>query len=558
MPPSMPHSRRRLPSTSTRRRRIVAAMNRLEMGHRVVLAELAETPLEGIEKLQLLEQEPPDPASLQPNDVIVRVRAAAVGWVDLIMTSGQYQHVPKPPYTPGLESAGEVAWVGPDVSGLAVGDPVLIDGFLAGLPAGVQLFSLFEANPHLIDLLVDIVGTSAELAGYLSRNSGVFDAVIGGDFFSGWPGRAALLAEIETLLAAEPDYETQLDASRRWAKEWLFRIGVHHLRGLIDAVMAASQYADLADAVISALAPAVAAQFARRHGPPPGRGAAVLGMGSLGAAQLTATSDLDIIVIYDPGDSEASEGRKPLPARQYYARLTQALITALTAPMSQGRLYEVDMRLRPSGTQGPVATSLASFANYQRNEAWVWEHLALTRARTIAGDASLCDDIETLRRSLLALPRDRAGVLGEVAQMRGRIAAAKAPSSVWDVKTGPGRLQDVELVAQAGALLASSPRRDVASGLGCAVAGGWLSEAEGETLRAAHALYWSVHTATRLISVGGIDDGAAIGEGGAAFLCRTTGYDDIAALRGALEAGYGETAAIIDAALAQEGAMDEG
>lgn len=132
MPPSMPHSRRRLPSTSTRRRRIVAAMNRLEMGHRVVLAELAETPLEGIEKLQLLEQEPPDPASLQPNDVIVRVRAAAVGWVDLIMTSGQYQHVPKPPYTPGLESAGEVAWVGPDVSGLAVGDPVLIDGFLAG------------------------------------------------------------------------------------------------------------------------------------------------------------------------------------------------------------------------------------------------------------------------------------------------------------------------------------------------------------------------------------------------------------------------------------------
>lgn len=433
-----------------------------------------------------------------------------------------------------------------------------LDGFLAGLPAGVQLFSLFEANPQLIDLLVDIVGTSAELAGYLSRNSGVFDAVIGGDFFSDWPGRANLLAEIERLLAAEPDYETQLDTARRWAKEWLFRIGVHHLRGLIDAVTAASQYADLADAVIAALAPAVTAQFARRHGPPPGRGAAVLGMGSLGAAQLTATSDLDIIVIYDPGDAEASEGSKPLPTRQYYARLTQALITALTAPMSQGRLYEVDMRLRPSGTQGPVATSLTSFANYQENEAWVWEHLALTRARTITGDASLCEDIETLRSTLLALPRDRAGVLGEVARMRGRIAAARAPSSVWDVKTGPGRLQDVELVAQAGALLSASPARDVASGLRGAVAGGWLGEAEGESLRAAHALYWSVHTATRLISVGGIDDGAAIGEGGAAFLCRTTGFDDIAALQGALEAAYAGTAAIIDAALAREGAMDEG
>ncbi|MFT7597064.1 MAG: glutamate-ammonia-ligase adenylyltransferase, partial [Paracoccaceae bacterium] len=200
-----------------------------------------------------------------------------------------------------------------------------LDGFLAGLPAGVQLFSLFDANPQLIDLLIDIVGTSSALAEHLSRNSGVFDAVIGGDFFADWPGQGALLDELSALLAAESDYETQLDATRRWTKEWHFRIGVHHLRGLINGADAGTQYADLAGAVIAALAPVVVQQFALKHGQPPGRGAAVLGMGSLGAGRLNAMSDLDVIVIYDPDGVDMSDGPRPLATRPYYARLTQAL-----------------------------------------------------------------------------------------------------------------------------------------------------------------------------------------------------------------------------------------
>ena len=205
-----------------------------------------------------------------------------------------------------------------------------LDGFLAGLPAGVQLFSLFEANHQLIDLLIDIVGTSPELAGYLSRNAAVFDAVIGGAFFADWPGRSALEADLGGKLAQERDYETQLDAARRWCKEWHFRIGVHHLRGLIGAAEAGAQYADLAEAVIASLFPVVTRHFAAKHGTPPGRGAAVVGMGSLGAHRLNARSDLDLIVIYDYGEAETSEGKRPLPSRTYYARLTQALITALT------------------------------------------------------------------------------------------------------------------------------------------------------------------------------------------------------------------------------------
>ncbi len=431
-----------------------------------------------------------------------------------------------------------------------------LDGFLAGLPAGVQLFSLFEANPHLMDLLVDIVGTSHALAGFLSRNSGVFDAVIGGSFFEDWPGGDVLRQELEAVLAQEDDYETQLDAARRWCKEWHFRIGVHHLRGLLDARAAGAQYSELAEAVIQALFPRVVAQFSVKHGPPPGKGPIVIAMGSLGAGQIHAQSDLDIILVYDPEDAEMSQGRKSLATRPYYARLTQALITALAAPMAQGRLYEVDMRLRPSGNKGPVATSWSAFTQYQENEAWVWEHLALTRARVIAGESGLMQAFESFRHKVLGTPRQTAAVLGEVAHMRDRLAAAKTPSGVWDAKTGAGRMMDIELLSQAGALLAKSPQRDVASGLDSAVAGGWLDAADAVVLQNAYSLYWSVQAAARLLSGASLDQ-ETLGEGGAQFLSRSAAFESLQELEQALERAYGKSAAIISQTLEKEAADAE-
>ncbi len=426
-----------------------------------------------------------------------------------------------------------------------------LDGFLSGLPAGVQLFSLFEANPHLIDLLVDIVGTSHALAGHLSRNASVFDAVIGGSFFDDWPGRSVLQADLEEALTQEADYESQLDLARRWCKEWHFRVGVHHLRGLIDGAQAGQQYAELAGAVIAAIFPYVTAQFASKHGPAPGRGAAVLGMGSLGAGRINAQSDLDVIVIYDPQDQEMSDGPRPLATRTYYARFTQALITALSAPMSQGRLYEVDMRLRPSGNQGPVATSWASFTNYQQNEAWVWEHLALTRARVVAGDAGLAQDIEIFRATFLSRTRDPGQVLQEVAEMRTRLAAAKSPTGIWDAKNGPGRMMDIELMAETGALLSGVPQRDVHAGLDGAVAASLLDVAQAQTLKASYDLCWSVQCAARLLS-GKVIEADKIGEGGTSFLCRATGFELVEQLQAALQDSYDTAAAIIGGAIAED------
>lgn len=426
-----------------------------------------------------------------------------------------------------------------------------LDGFLAGLPAGVQLFALFEANPVLIDLIVDIAGTTPALALYLSRNAAVLDAVIGGSFWAPWPGVASLRGDLTARLAEVPDYERKLDAARRWMKEWHFRIGVHHLRGLVDAFEAAKSYADLADAVVSALWPVVLAEFTRKHGPAPGRGAVVLGMGSLGAGRLNAGSDLDLIVIYDAQGAEASEGPKPLATRPYFARLTQAMVTALTAQMPEGRLYEVDMRLRPSGRQGPVATSIESFRSYQMDEAWTWEHLALTRARVLAGDAALAAEVEAVRRDVLAAKAGGAQVLQDVADMRARLQAAKPPSGSWEAKNGAGRLMDIELLAQTAALRGADPARQVERQLRAGVKGGFLSVSDETVLLDAYRLLWRLQAGSRLLTDRMLEMDR-LGEGGRAFLVRETGTGDAADLSARLETVVEAAARVIAARLRGE------
>lgn len=425
------------------------------------------------------------------------------------------------------------------------------DGFLKGLPTGVQLFSLFDANPQLIDLIVDICGTAPGLAAYLSRNAAVLDAVIGGAFFALWPGSADLTAQLSSILETHADYEAKLDAARRWVKEWHFRIGVHHLRGLIDAAEAAKQYADLASAAVAAVWAPCLQEFSRKHGAPPGRGAVVMGMGSLGAERLNAASDLDLLVIYDDAGVESSDGPRPLATRPYYARLTQAFVTALTVPMAEGRLYEVDLRLRPSGRKGPVAVSLTAFRDYQMTEAWTWEHLALTRARVVTGPPPLAEDVETIRRAVLAEKAGGAAILTDTAEMRARIFAAKAPDGEWEAKIGPGRLQDIELLAQSCALRTADPARRTDQQLRAGLRAGHLGKSDEAVLQSAHRFFWRLHAGGRLLTDKPIDM-ETVGEGGRAFLLRETGMSSLDALRSELKGHVARVAEIVARGLGQD------
>ncbi|MEO1909980.1 MAG: glutamine-synthetase adenylyltransferase [Paracoccus sp. (in: a-proteobacteria)] len=431
------------------------------------------------------------------------------------------------------------------------------DSFLAGLPAGVQLFSLFDANPQLIDLIVDICGTAPALAAYLAQHPAVLDAVLGGSFFAPWPGETGLRTELDRAVQAAATaggYEAALDAARRWAHEWHFRIGVHHLRGLIDADEAAGQYADLAGACVAALFPVTAAEFARKHGPAPGRGAVVVGMGSLGARVLNAASDLDLIAIYDADGVDASDGPRPLAARPYYARLTQAMVTALSAPTAEGRLYEVDMRLRPSGRQGPVATSVQSFETYQMEEAWTWEHLALTRARVVArsgGDAAaLAEQIEALRLGVLRRRGTDPRVMADLDQMRTRLFTAKPASGPWDVRNGPGRLQDIDLLAQACALRSGDPARGTLAQLRAGKRAGLMDAKATETLSSAWRAFWRLHAAGRLLTDRPLDM-QDIGGGAQDFLLREVDAPDADAIRDRIRDHVSRAEALINAQMPQ-------
>ncbi|HKJ74489.1 MAG TPA: bifunctional [glutamine synthetase] adenylyltransferase/[glutamine synthetase]-adenylyl-L-tyrosine phosphorylase, partial [Alphaproteobacteria bacterium] len=293
------------------------------------------------------------------------------------------------------------------------------DEFLSKLPAGVQLFSLLQANAWLLELFAEIMGSAPGLAALLGRNVLLFDAMISGDFFEPLPDRGALLDELDEALTQARDFEDVLDIIRRKVNDRRFEVGVHVLRKVIDAAEAGRAQSDLAEAALQALMPRVLDEFVSKHGRIDGAEMAVVAMGKLGGRELTFTSDLDLIFIYDdcPPDAQ-SDGQRQLSAPHYFATLSKRFINAITALTGEGRLYEVDMRLRPSGRAGPVATSLETFQRYHREHAWTWERMALTRARPIIGPAPLLDGISDTIRSVLTGQRDANRLVWDVADMR--------------------------------------------------------------------------------------------------------------------------------------------
>src|SRR6185503_11399671 len=257
-------------------------------------------------------------------------------------------------------------------------------------------------------------------------------------------------------------YEEQLDGARRFAREENFRVGVQLVDGTAKAEQAGPAFGRIAECVIAGLLPVAGHELAAQAGAIPGAEFAVIAMGKLGGREMTASSDLDLVFVYDvPEGVESSDGTRPLSPTLYFARLAQRLISALTTPTGAGTLYEVDMRLRPSGNKGPAAVSLKTFADYHERESWTWEHLALTRARLVAGPQALRAKIEAeiARRLTMARPKDR--ILADARDMREKIAAQYPGHNHWDLKYAPGGLIDIEFLAQTLQLIHAAAHPDI-------------------------------------------------------------------------------------------------
>jgi len=378
------------------------------------------------------------------------------------------------------------------------------DRFLGNLPAGIQLFSLFKANPALLELVAAIMGSAPGLAAHLARRTILLDSVLSPDFYGPLPPAGEMCAELAAQLALVDHEQDILDRARRWANDRRFQVGVQQLKAIVPPALAGHAYSDIAGATISALCDRVERSFAETHGGFRGQRLAVLGLGKLGSREMSATSDLDLIFVYDvPEGMESSDGGTPLPPIQYYTRLSAKIVTALTAHTNEGALYEVDMRLRPSGRAGPLANSLEGFESYHAQSAWTWEHMALTRARVIHGPATLVERLTDIVHRTLRRPRDLDALVRDIADMRDRIAHHAPPKSPWDFKHLPGGLFDIDFVAQYLALRHAAARPDLldphpAEILRRAGDAGLIDPADAQRLRDTRALLSDVQSMLRL------------------------------------------------------------
>ncbi|MCU0945819.1 MAG: bifunctional [glutamine synthetase] adenylyltransferase/[glutamine synthetase]-adenylyl-L-tyrosine phosphorylase [Rubritepida sp.] len=364
---------------------------------------------------------------------------------------------------------------------------------LTRLPAGVQFLSLLHRNPRLLERLAGLLGAAPRLADHLARQPAALEGLLAGG--EGATGERPLGA-LPALLREARDVEEALEATRRLVTERMFEVDAAGLEGRLDADAAGLERSAIAEAAVGVLLPAVERDFARRFGRVPGGAMAVLALGKLGGREMLPGSDLDLILTYEheEGAEASTGGPRALAPSEYFIRLAQQFVGALTSPGKEGRVFEVDMRLRPSGNKGPVAVRLAGFARYHATEAWTWEHMALTRARVVAGPQALTRQVAAAVDAALTAPHDPAKVLADAAAMRARMLRDLPAEGPWDLKLMPGGLVEVEFIAQAlcVAHAAAQPRllrRTTREVLGALGRFGILEEREAATLIEAERLW---------------------------------------------------------------------
>jgi len=381
---------------------------------------------------------------------------------------------------------------------------IAFDRLLQALHRGGRLISLLSQNRDLLALVALVLGAAPRLGDMLARQPQILDGLIDPRFFGAMPDRGELSERLAATLADAGSYEEFLDRLRLFGQESLFLIGTRILSGTVSTQQASVAFADVAEGIVGTVHDLVSEQFAALYGRIKDQHTAILAMGRLGSREMTAASDLDLILIYDfDHEQPDSDGARSLQGAQYFARFTQRLISAFTTRTNYGVLYEVDMRLRPSGRAGPVASRLDSFADYQDREAWTWEHMALTRARVISAAPEFRAEIERIIRDVLTRSRDPAVIATDVAEMRRAIAQEKGEGDIWDLKYAAGGLVDIDFIAQYLQLIHAATHPDILNVNTLAVLDnaarlGLLPQGAAEVLRPAARLYHDLTQILRL------------------------------------------------------------
>ena len=319
----------------------------------------------------------------------------------------------------------------------------LLSDIVERLSSGINLYRLLEARPQLARHLAMILAYAPPLADMLARRPDLLDGLIDESSFALPPDPAAMAERLHAAMDGEP-YDRALDRARRLVNERRFSLGVQLIAAHADPLDVAMGYSDVAEGTIDAMADLASAEFAQTHGRIDGGELMILALGRLGGRALTHASDLDLIYVYDAPAGAMSDGRKSLSATDYYNRLANRITAAISVPTAAGPLYDVDTRLRPQGSEGMLAVSFEGFLNYQRNEAWTWEHMALCRARPIHGSKAKREEMRNAICEILAAPGDAPKIRADAARMRDEMARHKQPSGPLDIKLGPGGLIDLE------------------------------------------------------------------------------------------------------------------
>jgi glutamate-ammonia-ligase adenylyltransferase len=374
------------------------------------------------------------------------------------------------------------------------------EDLILGLPSGVNLYRLLEARPGLTQHLAAILSHAPALAEQLGRRPDLLDGLIDASALE--PARPVeeLVERFARPDRADEDYQMVLDRVRRSVNEMRFALGAQIVLGASDPIAVGEGYARVAEAAIRVLADATIGEFEKAHGRVPGSRLVILGLGRLGGGVLTHASDLDLIYLFTGSHDGESDGPKPLRTSDYFNRLAPRITAALSVPTASGRLYDVDTRLRPSGVDGLLAISLDTFAIYQREKAWTFEHMALTRARPIHGADEDKAALAAIIDGVLRLPREPAKVAQDADRMRLEIARHKRPKGPFDIKLTPGGLVDLEFAVH---VLQLTRHEGLATRVGTAVAGLIEAGLIPPGIAGAHALLARLLITLRLVAPDG-------------------------------------------------------